>query len=116
MGVIDSLFVNVGHLGGITVLLYFIPLALITFSILALNEKIQNLRAWYIPVAIIGLLLSVLSSYAGISHVESFVSMSSKFTKYSGAEASLGLGAYTLLLTYFSISVIPLFCAKQDAS
>ncbi|MGS4930321.1 hypothetical protein ACVDHJ_01595 [Aeromonas sp. 25-281] len=100
MGEKGRLYVDLSHMGGATVLLYFLPILLVVSSVLALNDKIYNLKAWYIPVAVIGLLLSMLTAYAGVSQVEAFASMSRRFANSGADEASIGIGACILIATY----------------
>lgn len=67
-----QLYVNVHHLGGLTLLLYGLPLVLIIASILALYGKIKNTLPWYLPASIAGTVLSFLSVIAGSSHIKTF--------------------------------------------
>jgi len=47
-------------------------LVLIIASIIALYGKIKNTLPWYLPVNIVGTVLSFLSIIAGSRHIEAF--------------------------------------------
>ena len=49
-----------------------LPLVLIIASIIALYGKIKNTLPWYLPVNIVGTVLSFLSIIAGSRHIEAF--------------------------------------------
>ena len=98
-----ALYVKIHELGGLTLLLYILPLVVITISILSLLNKLGNVALLNISVGIVGLLLTCLTVYCGILRIESFISMSGGFGNYRYADAGVGLGGWALIASYISV-------------
>ena len=110
----DSFYVNINHMGGLTLLPHLIPLFVITVAVFALNNKISNLKAWYLPATIMGLIIASLSAYAGIEHLNSFAGFAGGFSIFNTArgQASIGFGAIILLAAYLTSSIASFLTKK----
>jgi len=64
-----NFFVNIHHIGGLTYLLYVVPVVLLALSILDIYKDIKYLKVWFISISAIGLSISILGSIAGINTV-----------------------------------------------
>lgn len=64
-----NFFVNIHHIGGLSYLLYVVPVVLIALSIINIYKEIKYLKMWFISVSVIGLIIASLGAIAGINTV-----------------------------------------------
>ena len=64
-----NFFVNIHHVGGLSYLLYIIPVVLLILSIINIDKEIEYIKMWFISVRVIGLSITILSTIAGINTI-----------------------------------------------
>jgi hypothetical protein len=64
-----NFFVNIHHIGGLSYLLYVVPVVLLALSIINIYKEIKYLKMWFISVSAIGLIIAILGAIAGINTV-----------------------------------------------
>lgn len=121
----DGLYVNVTHIGGLTYLLYLLPLVPGGLSLIAIYKgEIRYMKVWMIVAAVLGLCLSGLAIASGKGQIEymanAFGNMKAMLKGFPGdgnaiaeqhqtAKASVGLGGMLLIIGYLGILLVSLF-------
>ncbi len=111
-----GLYVNVTHIGGITYLLYLLPLVPGVLSLIAIYKgEIRYAKVWMIDVSVLGLCLCGLAVSLGKGQIEymanAFGNMNTMFNGFSGGgnaiaeqhqavKASMGLGGILMIIGF----------------
>jgi hypothetical protein len=83
-----DLYVTQSYLGGISFLLYLIPVPLAIFAVMDMNGRSQiPLSVFCIWLALGGLAVTALSFYQGYEHLQAMASMESSFNNFFGSSS-----------------------------
>jgi hypothetical protein len=125
---LDNLYVNVHHIGGLTFLLYVLPLGIIALGILNIYKSdVKYLKVWFISIAIIGLVITGLAVSSGINYLNYMAQEQTRFNrifdfnkddskqgKQQVTQGGLGFGGL-LLFIGFGGTIVSAFLQKKDA-
>lgn len=125
---LGNFYVNVHHIGGITFLLYVLPVGIIAIGILNIYKSdVKYLKVWLISIAIIGLIIAGVATSSGINHLNYMAQVQTRFArifdfnkddqkqeKQQAARAELGFGGM-LLFIGFGGTIISAFFQKKNA-
>jgi len=110
-------FVNIGHVGGLSYLMYPVSIAVVGLWITAIYKPdVRYLRVWIALSALTGAVLAGLSISNGMSLLEFMANTMSGFSMVSGSSAPLkvragigtgGLMSVTAFFGQFLMSLIP---------
>lgn len=78
-----GVYVYLHHLGGISYLLYLLPIVLLGISVLNIYKDLPHMRTWFVIIGGVGVLLSLAATYSGIQHINAFVATMARFEQES---------------------------------
>ncbi|KAA0894223.1 hypothetical protein [Oryzomonas rubra] len=121
----NGLYVNVTHIGGITYLLYLLPVVPAALSLIAIYKgEIRYTKVWMIVIAVVGLCLSGLAVTSGKGQIEYMANavgnLNNMFNGFpdggnaiagqqASVKVSVGLGGILLVIGYLGILLGSLF-------
>lgn len=115
-----ALYVDLTHIGGVTFLLYLLPFAAGSLSLISIYKgDIRYMKVWMVVVALAGLALSGIAITAGKSQIDfmsnSFGNMNSMLQGMAGGDSpvanketiqsAIGLGGIFLVVGYLGVLV-----------
>ncbi len=102
-------FASISYLGGITNLLYLIPFALGAVAVAGMmGKKSLPLSKMVFWIGILGVLITAISYYAGMEHIQAFANFAGNFSREWSA---FGNGNSTVAHKALPVSVSPGFGA-----
>lgn len=111
-----EMYVSLEHMGGITPLMHALPIYTMLVSILALNDKIGTLKAWYIPAGGIGLLMTALTIAGATAQLENTALLFGKTgNSNTPIQTIWSIGGYIMLFSSMIYLIFPLL-AKAPPS
>lgn len=78
-----GVFAYLHHLGGVSHLLYVLPLLLLGIAVLNVYKELPHMRIWFVIIGGAGALLSAVITFAGMQHVNAFVGTVARFEQES---------------------------------
>jgi len=119
----DQYFVGIGHIGGLSYLLYPLSLAEAGLVITAIYKPyIRYLRVWIGLAAVLGVILAGLSIQSGMNHLEYIVNSMSRFSMFgdtvgtTNTAARIGTGGLMAVSGYVGfifVSIMPVWSVAQ---